>query len=431
MLGIFIFLTPIRFDGKLTIGIGVITDWVKALLGDYGLHVLVSIIVVTAVLTVLATVFKLRLICSRSFLKGLFDVPVIWLMLRLVGAVFSLLYFFQVGPELLRSESVGGAVFVDIGVNVICIYISACLLMPLLTEFGFMEFVGTLAGPIFRMFFRLPGRAAIDATASFVGASSIGLLITIGQYERGYYTAREASVIAANFSVVSIPFSLVVASVAGIDRYFIQWYGVVVLTCLICAFITPRLPPLSRKPETLFPGVPERVSRGNLEPQALFSEAWLSAKERAKIAPGIKEYFASALRNLAFFLFVIVAATMAIATMATLLTLHTPIFSWLASPLVPFLDYAQLADASTASPGLLAGFLDQYMPAIVASGIASDTTSFVLAGLSVCQLIYMSEVGVLILRSSLPLSFFDLVAIFLLRTVISLPLLILGAHWVV
>jgi nucleoside recognition membrane protein YjiH len=55
-------------------------------------------------------------------------------------------------------------------------------------------------------------------------------------------------------------------------------------------------------------------------------------------------------------------------------------------------------------------------------------TSFVLAGLSVCQLIYVSEVGVIILRSSLPLSIGDLVIIFLLRTAITLPVLIVGAH---
>ena len=43
----------------------------------------------------------------------------------------------------------------------------------------------------------------------------------------------------------------------------------------------------------------------------------------------------------------------------------------------------------------------------------------------------MSEAGVIILRSSLPLSIVDLVVIFLLRTVIVLPVLVVGAHLVV
>lgn len=64
-------------------------------------------------------------------------------------------------------------------------------------------------------------------------------------------------------------------------------------------------------------------------------------------------------------------------------------------------------------------------------GIDSDVTSYVLAGLSACQLIFMSELGVIILRSSLPLNVLDLALIFLLRTVIVLPALIVGAHLVV
>ena len=33
----------------------------------------------------------------------------------------------------------------------------------------------------------------------------VGVLITLQQYERGYYTAREAATICTNFSVVSVP----------------------------------------------------------------------------------------------------------------------------------------------------------------------------------------------------------------------------------
>ena len=43
----------------------------------------------------------------------------------------------------------------------------------------------------------------------------------------------------------------------------------------------------------------------------------------------------------------------------------------------------------------------------------------------------MSEVGVLILKSKIPLHFLDLLTIFLLRTAISLPVVVLIAHFVV
>ena len=188
--GVVTFLTPIRWDGNFTIGIGILVARMKDMLGDYGLKIVVAVVLMTGVLTVLGTVFKVGWIQQHKLRKELFDVPYIWLVLRLLGAVFGLMYLFQAGPEVLISEEIGGAVFVGIGVNVLPIYICACLLLPLLTDFGFMEFAGTLARPVFRRAFRLPGRSAIDAVTSFVGSSAIGVLITIGQYNSGNYTAR-------------------------------------------------------------------------------------------------------------------------------------------------------------------------------------------------------------------------------------------------
>lgn len=430
-LGMLIFLVPVPWNGNLTIVIGIVTGWVKAMMGDHGVHIVVGLTVITSILTVLGTTGRVGWINRHSGLKELFDVPYTWLALRLVGTAFGLVYLFQFGPELLKSEAIGGAIFEGIGVNSLSIYIGACLLLPLLTDFGVMEFAGTLARPVFRKVFRLPGRSAIDAVTSFVGSSSIGLLITIGQYDHRNYTAREASVIATNFSIVSIPFSLVVATVAGIEELFISWYGVVVLACLVAAFITPRLPPLSRKADTYVDGEQKTATHDTPDSDSLLGEAWGKALERAETAPGIRVFLITGLTNLMFFTFSVITAAMALATFAALLTFHTPIFTWLSYPFIALLELAQLPDAAAAAPGLFSGFVDQYMPAITAARIDSDVTSFVLAGLSVCQLIFMSELGVIILRSSLPISFAELAAIFLLRTVIVLPVLVLGAHFVV
>jgi nucleoside recognition membrane protein YjiH len=54
---------------------------------------------------------------------------------------------------------------------------------------------------------------------------------------------------------------------------------------------------------------------------------------------------------------------------------------------------------------------------------------FILAGFSVSQLIYMADVGVIILRSSIPLRFRDLVVIFCLRTIILFPIFLIVGHF--
>ena len=55
-----------------------------------------------------------------------------------------------------------------------------------------------------------------------------------------------------------------------------------------------------------------------------------------------------------------------------------------------------------------------FLPAILAGGIESEMTRFIIASVSVTQLIYMSEVGGLLLGSKIPVNFKDLVIIFLL-----------------
>lgn len=69
-----------------------------------------------------------------------------------------------------------------------------------------------------------------------------------------------------------------------------------------------------------------------------------------------------------------------------------------------------------------------FLPAVLGSSIESDLTKFVIAGMSLTQLIYMSEIGILILRSNIPVKFWELLVIFLLRTAITLPIIVLFAH---
>ena len=67
---------------------------------------------------------------------------------------------------------------------------------------------------------------------------------------------------------------------------------------------------------------------------------------------------------------------------------------------------------------------------ILGQSIESELTRFVVACASVTQLIYMSEVGTLLLKSKLDIGLGELAAIFLLRTAITVPICALVAHWV-
>ena len=333
---------PIQFEGEQTILIGVLTAALIDLLAPWLLQ---TVVLITGAATLGGAVFLLlRPDWSeqRPWLHALCNVTPVWFGLRLIGFAIGLMVVFQVGPEVLRGEQTGETVFRDIGINSLIILCVACQLMPFLTEFGFMEFVGTLLRGPFEKLFRLPGRSAIDATASFLSSAAVGLLITIGQYERGYYTARESAAVATNFSVVSLPFSLLIAQVAGIGHLYFGWYLTMIVCCLVCAFVMVRLPPLSRMPDSYHPDSRRSVANASAsDPSAqgnLISRAVAAAAVRAATAPGFRVLLRGSLLQTVSVVFNVIPAAMALATLTAVLVFHTPVFEWLSWPLARVLE---------------------------------------------------------------------------------------------
>ena len=88
----------------------------------------------------------------------------------------------------------------------------------------------------------------------------------------------------------------------------------------------------------------------------------------------------------------------------------------------------QIPEATLASHTVIVGFADMFLPSVIASTIESDMTRFVVAATSVTQLIYMSEIGSIIMGSKIPVSLINLFIIFLERTMVTLPVVALLAH---
>lgn len=351
-----------------------------------------------------------------------------WVILRIAGAVFSLMTFFALGPLWAIGPETGQVAFVQVAGIIFLLIGLGCLLLPLLTDYGFMEFAGTLFRKPFKLIFNLPGRATIDTLASWLGASSIAVLVTSRQYASGFYTAREAAVIATNFSVVSVPFVLLIAKVAGIQDQFLLLYGTMVLIGFICAILLPKFPPLSRIADKYYEPVGRQVPERS-EQVGIWRLAWSSAVKRAGSAPSIQLLVAAGFRAILDLFLTVMPAGMTVMFAALTLYHHTDFLQLVTYPLVPVLEALQVPEARLAAPGVVVGLLDQFVPAVIAGSIDSPVTSFVLAGLSVTQLIFFAENAVLILRSKIPISVPQLIAIFVLRTCIALPILALVANW--
>ena len=429
LLGVAMFLAPYPTDSGLNIGLGILTDWAKALLGGSLPTIAAVIVCLSALLSLYAALARPGWSGGSKGLAALFAVSRTSVAVRVIAAVVACMILFGAGPAWITSADTGGVILNDLMTVIVIVFVFASFLLPFLTDFGLMEFIGTLARRVFRPLFRLPGRAAVDGAASWFGSSIVGLVITTEQYDRGYYTQREALVIALNFSVVSVAFAKVVTDFAGLGEHFLPLYGAVVVSGLAAAVIMPRIPPLSRKQDRYSAAGPAPEA-GDPSGRGVLAHSLALATERASGAPGPAALARHGLRTTFDIWFGLLPLVMVIGTSSLVIANHTPIFTWLSYPLVPFAELLRFPEAATAAPALLVGFADQFLPVILGQSIESEVTRFVIACASVTQLVYMSEVGAYLLKSRLPVSLLELFVVFLLRTLITVPVCALIGHMI-
>lgn len=427
-IGILLFMTPILYNGEVTIPIAILSKFILNNFEAALPGIMTAIICITFLGTFVTKVFKPKRLLDNKFLNMLFNVSPLWFSSRILGALFAASTFFKIGPQWIWSENTGGLLLNDLLPILFSVFLFAGMFIPLLMDFGLLEFFGALLTKIMRPIFTLPGRSSIDCMASWLGDGTVGVILTSKQYEEGYYTQREAAVIGTTFSAVSITFSLVVISEVGLGHLFVPFYLTVLVSGIAAAIITPRIPPLSRKPDKYFNNIIKEDSEVIPKNYSSFRWGLEKAVDRASKSSNSMNFIKQGVQNILDLWLGVVPVVMAMGTLALIFAEYTPIFKWLGLPFIPLLKLLQVPEAKEASQTLIVGFSDMFLPSIIGASIKSELTRFVIACVSVTQLIYMSEVGGLLLGSKIPVSLKDLIIIFIQRTIITLPIIALMAH---
>lgn len=428
LVGLIMFMIPMKLGGDYTIPIAFLSGWLQDVIGAWIPAIVTYLIVAAAIGTLFVKAVRPAFVRHSPFLASLFDITPFWAAVRVLGAIFAVMTLYQLGPEWVYSDSTGGLLLNDLLPVLFATFIFAGLLLPLLLNFGLLEFIGYSLTKLMRPLFKLPGRSSVDCLASWLGDGTIGVLLTSKQYEEGFYTKKEAAIIGTTFSVVSVTFCLVVISEVGLEDYFLPFYGTVILSGIAAALILPRIPPLSRKEDAFISGekrtdAEELVPAGHSAISYGFEQAVKTAKKNKPM-----QVVQSSLQNVMDMLLGVAPTVMTLGTAAVIIAEYTPFFQWLGLPFIPLLELLQIPFAEEASQTIMVGFADMFLPSVIGAGIESELTRFVIATLSVSQLVYMSEVGGLILGTKIPISFKDLIFIFILRTLITLPIIAGVAH---
>lgn len=426
-IGAFLFLVPIPNGTTFTIPIGMVIDFVASLLEleTINLASLLVLVFITfsTIVTIINMIFKPAIIQNNESMKKLFSPTPLYFVSRLIGLVVVYMAYFDFGPEMIRSGATGGSM---LGVSTTLISVVLCIafLMPLLTDFGIMEFVGVLIRKVVRPLFTVPGRSAIDLMTSWLGASNAAAILTTRQYETGYYSAREAATISMNFSFVSIPFCFVIAKLIGVDEKFTVFYLINLLCGVAMAMIVSRIPPLSRIPDTYDEIAGKQINEEMPKGVSKMKWALNLAGHRAEKAT-VKGVAKSGLHVYSSMFLDLIPVVMAWGTIVLILVEYTPIFDFVSIPFGWYMDLVGIEGAKDVAPTALVGFSDMYIPPLMLADYPIERTRFIMGSVSLLQIIYMTEVGLIVLKSRVPVNVGHLFLVFLERTIIAIPLVTL------
>jgi len=425
-IGIFLFMFPVGGMGESSFNtpLSIATEFLDKFIVSHMPWLLITMVALSTIISFICKFTKPAIIEKHEWLRDVMFISWPYVITRIVALLVTVCVTLKIGPGAVISDDVGGTMM-TLGGTLIALAISLSFALPFLTDAGLMEFPGIILKPVVRPLFKVPGRASLDLVASWLASSNTAVLITGNQYHTGFYSRREAATIMTNFSLVSIPFCMVVAETLKLNDRFPLLYGIITLIGLLLAMIGCRIYPLGTIPDAY---CGEKKIREDIPADySLLRWAFEVAAERASrfsILTALQGGWTMAIG----IVFDIIPIVIAWGTIGTILVNETPIFQFLSYPMGMYMDLLGVEKAYAIAPQTVVGFIDMFIPALITSPELPEKTRFLVAGISLVQIIYMTEVGSIIIKADVGLKLKELIIIFLERTIIAIPLIVLAAN---
>lgn len=409
--GIFMFFCPVTIGGRSTIPVDHIITFITAQLRQPARVYILAVMYLGAVLPFI------RMSWNKDAITLFFSLA------KVCGAAVGTILFFGLfknwgwlwrpdfGPFLFDRLSMPVGLVIPIG----------SVFLAFLANFGLMEFTGVIMTPVMRPLFRTPGRSAIDAVASFVGSYSIALIITNNMYRQGKYSAREAAIIATGFSTVSATFLLIVAKTLNIMEHWTLFFWVSLLVTFMATAVTARLWPLCSLPETYFGGKadPDPVYTGER-----FKRAWETGIKVAGSTDPLIKMCADNLKAGLNMAFAVIPSITSVGLLGLVLAEYTAVFDVLGYVFYPFFRVFGVSQSLLAGKAAAMSLPEMFLPALLIAKTATPLLKFVIAVVSISEILFFSASIPCLMGTDIPLKLRDVVVIWFERVVISIVITI-------
>lgn len=425
LIAVFIFFVPLTINGKTDIVYGIIYSFMIRITGNIGLWV----ITLLASTTGIASVYGKYITKSGKIHDYFEGDSKIHPILYLVGGFFALSYTLSATagvnfPEIIVGPATGGTIS-SIMVSVFWVILVGAVTMPFLLNYGLVDMVGSLLEPLMRPVWKVPGRAAVNALASFLSSSSVGVLLTNKLYRQGVYTEREAVLVVTGFSAVSVGFAYMVIETAGLVEQFISvYFSSLVLTFIVSALIA-RLPPFNKKRDVYIDG--RQQTKADIEkasPKGNAAKTGLNrAAKKSITAPKLVSEMVSGIKDGLEVIPKVITLLSCVGVTALIIAETTPFFSIIGKAFEPLLNLLRVPDAKLIAPSFPIGIAEMFLPVLLIKNnidIIAPGARYLVTAVSISQIIFFSETIVVMMASKLPLKLWELVVVFFERTIIAI-----------
>lgn len=390
-----------------------------------------NMIIVSALGSLVTKIVRMKkpnfLKTNNRFMNVIFTDSNFWIVNRLIGAIFAFMVVYHKGPSYITSPFMGGAA---LGlVTLLAIMIPPVLMLQgLMTELGLMELVGTIIAKPFKWCFGLTKNAAVPAIAAMVGPGNAGIVNSRSLINKGFISSRDGNIIATTWACSSLGWMIFTASYLNISDHLGAYLGTIFIALFALAMIMPRIPFINKKNHE-FKQISESSNIATYQATGnMFKDAWGLSMDRASKAT-FKSVIGDKWTSAAFYAIGLQPVIMAWATMANIIQGDTEILNWIGSIFVWIPEHVySIANSHVAGGYIAAGAADNFLPLLSgfepslhgATAVANaDQIKFIIGTMSIVSVIFMSEVGSLMIKNGLA-TFSQMALHFIIRTILGL-----------
>ncbi|WP_099189780.1 YjiH family protein [Tepidibacter mesophilus] len=401
--GIFIFFIPIKLNSKITIPIDHIIIYIYTQFLNY-------VCIYTLALIILGVFYPF---ITKSWNTNRFNKIISFF--NFSSIFICIIFITNLNKFYFISKDMLSIIFNNIAIPISIAIPVGSVFLTFLIDYGLLEFIGTLMQPIIKPLFKVPGKSAINALASFLSNCSIGVLITDALFKDSKYSIKEASIIVTGFSTVSISSMLIIAKTLGLMRMWNSYFIItLIVTCLVTA-ITARIPPLSRKSHSYISSdsfIEATIDKNFI--QIAWNEAIKSINKPINLYKNIYHNF----KNGLIVTMTVLPSIVSIGTAGLILSKYTCFIDLLAYIFYPLLKILQLPQPMLTAKSTSIGIIDLFLPSFLITN-SSFLTRFIIGVVSVSSVLSFCSSIPCILSTKIPLSIWELFLIWIERVVFS------------